>query len=190
MATRTEIVGLKAFNARLRKMEDFTRARVALHKRLTVIWRDAGEAFIRAAIRRVLVQTGMSAASFFPLSRAIKRIKAEADVRARVAERGRLKSGIPELPSGQRRPGIQGPRAGEVRGKEAFIFNTGNPKRYNFRFSFQTVVFQHDFFEFQQESLLIGIQAFQALVESKLGINADDILEEWLQGRTITSRIK
>lgn len=163
-----------------------------MHNRMTILWRNAAEAFIRAAVRHVLVESGMSAASFFPLSRAIKRVKAASVIRSRVAEGGpSSRKSIATLPTGAVGTGRPSPSAGEKLGKKAFRFNVGGPRRPVFEFQFTTVVFQHAFHEpnLGGNSLSVGLDAFnESLKEKFLKIMALT-LSEFLGLKKTTRRI-
>jgi len=182
------IEGLKAIRGRFneRRKVEVTNA---LRQRLTDAWRSGGEAFIRAAIRRVLVDTGMSAATFFPLSRAIAKVKAEAAIEAHIVRNQKrvARKGIPTFPSGKRRPGFQGIDEGERLGKQAYIFNVPKPgsRVIVFRFSFQTVAFQHAINENMQRSLLAGIEAFRERIQIRFERDAEFVVSEFLRGRIV-----
>lgn len=186
----TNIVRLKGFELlqkRLRKTSNFNKARVTTHQALEVIWRDAAEAFVKAAVVRVLVDSGMSVATFFPLARQIRRQGAEAIIRQALTNvksyQTRYK-GIPQFPDGHRSiGGYQNIAAGESRGKDAFTFTTGTPQNYRFRFRFQTVAWQHSLYEPQQQSLEAGFAAFASTVQSRLRGELVGALEEWLTDR-------
>jgi len=174
--------GLKTFQNYLRRTSNFRRARVGTHRRLAVAWRDGAEAFIRAAMRSILVQTGMSAASFLELSRNIQRQGAEAAINSVLATAGPKRQGIPELPDGVRRRGFQSRQVGESKGRQAYIFRVGDPNRYLFRFNFQTVVFQHSFWEDRQQTINAGFAAFLAVVSSSIDPIIFASVQEWLTG--------
>lgn len=182
------ITGVKAGAAKLRKFTDFSKARRVTYDSWRAAWAQAARAFVTVAVRNALIQTGMTAASFFPLARAVGRI--ESVVLTKVAKRGRLRRGVPELPAGRRSPGIQGPRAGRIRGKNGFTYTFGKFNRFNFQFGFQTTVFQHAFHEATGKSTTIkpGMEAFVASVTQSFPDIARSILEDFFRGRNVTIR--
>lgn len=182
------ITGMKAGADKLRALTNMTTARRTTFRSWAIAWRQAARAFVSIAVRNALIETGMTAASFFPLARAVGRV--ESVVKAKVAQRGKLKKGVPELPSGARSSGIQGPRAGAIRGKKGFVFTTGNETSFRFRFSFQTTVFQHAFHEATGKSTTLqpGINAFVTEIMVRFPEIARDILEDFFQGKAIKLR--
>ncbi len=194
MAVNVQIVGLQALRSRIRRLADKGSISDALHRNLADAWASGAENFIRVAIRRVLVDTGMSAATFFPLSRAIARVHSAAAKSARAeaaivrqisANRKSLfHHGFPTFPSGHRRSGIQGESTGEKLGKRAFRFNTGRPTFPVFTFSFQTVAFQHALHEVapqMRQSLAEGIVAFEETIRIRFIRDANFIIKQWLR---------
>lgn len=178
------IVGIQALRDRLARLEKPGPFTKRLHSRLTVAWRDAADAFIRAAITRVLVDTGMSAATFFPLSRAIKRVGAKAAIRRHIGA-GRVRKGSTTL-NGRWNPlGVRSVAAGNRDGQQAFRFNVGSPARPVFRFSFQTVVYQFAFHEVNQRALDAGIEAFEPVARKRFIEEAEFVFSEWLKGKRL-----
>lgn len=193
---RVKAVGLTALAGQARQRANINPILQSVHQNLENIWRDAAEAFIREAVRNVLIETGMTAASFFPLSRAIRRVKAEAAIRSKLLQRGqgttgggikrqRTRSGIPEFPSGQRSGGTQGPAAGIERGQNAYIFEVGSPRAPIFRFRFETAVFQHAIHEPSQRSLERGIRAFAEVVNERFRAVLPTLVTKYLRGQKI-----
>ena len=140
-----------------------------MHTRITRLWRDAGEAFIRAAMVQVLVETGMSAASFFPLSRAIKRPQAAAAITQKLSEKkvSSLAS-IKAFPSGKRGPGRRSEASGKAVGQDAFIFEFGTPADPILRFQFVTLVFQLAFHEPSKKAVKTGFEAFKVVLKREI----------------------
>jgi hypothetical protein len=167
-ALRAKVVGVEAIRQRLdnKFMQPLTKT---MHKRISRLWRDAGSAFIRAAMTRVLVETGMSAASFFPLSRAIKRPEAAAAIKARLAEKKVASlAGIKRFPSGKRGPGRRSEIAGKAVGADAFIFEFGTPSDPVLQFQFVTLVFQLAFHEPSEKAVKAGFEAFKVVLNSQI----------------------
>lgn len=186
-----EIQGFDALRQRIRRLSDQSTISEALRRRLVRAWEGGADAFIRAAIRRVLVDTGMSAATFLPLSRSINRVQSTAIIEAHIARegggRGVNRRGIPTFPHGGRRAGFQGVDAGEALGERAFIFQVPAPNArfFVFRFSFQTVAFQHAIHEDMQQSLEAGIDAFQARIRATFIEQAELVIRPYLRGRNV-----
>ncbi len=134
------------------------------------VWRNAADAFIRAAVTQVLVETGMSAASFFPLSRAIKKSGAKTAIQSRIS--GGLKKtslkGIKTFPSGKLISGRRSARSGNKAGKDAFIFTTGSQAKPVLTFQFVTVVFQFAFHEPSEKAIETGFNAFKEVINRDL----------------------
>lgn len=186
---RAKMTGVKLLAKRLRQMAKPENKQV-FHRAITNVWRDAGEAFIRAAMRQILVQTGMSAASFLPLARFIKRQDAVDAIKARLAERGKPRNRVPQLPTGQRTGGTQGPAAGRRKGEKAFTFSVGTTRRFRFRFSFVTTVYQHAKHEEAQQTLSAGILAFRAVVDARLTPTLQSLIAQWASGRKLKSNLR
>lgn len=186
---KANITGLRLLQKRLQQMAKGENKQV-FHRALTEVWRDAGEAFVRAAMRQILVQTGMSAASFLPLARALSRPEAGAAIRERLAQRTDSRRGVPELPTGRRTAGTQGPVAGRARGEKAFVFSVGTTRNFLFKFSFTTSVYQHAFHEGRQETLLAGIEAFRAVVSARLEPTIRSMVIDWVSGRPLKARLR
>lgn len=190
--TKGAIAKLNRISKNQRRTKDNLRAR------LQQIWSIAAEEFVRAAMRKILVETGMSAASFFPLARAIKRVKAEQAIRGVISrkrgkgytpsgyKRQKTRIGIPELPDGERSFGYQRPSAGRQRGEKAFIFRTGGTTRLNLQFSFTTLVYQLAYHENVKKNGAIdaGLEAFlDAVNRRRLEEIGNLTLEEWFGQR-------
>ena len=67
----TRVTGFKVLQSRLQRMQNLEEIG---YRQIQRAWGLATQAFIRASLARVLVETGMSAATYFPLSRAISRL--------------------------------------------------------------------------------------------------------------------
>lgn len=193
---QVEIVGLKALRDKMRRLADATKRGGSLpegiRQRLTVAWRSGGEAFVRTAIRNVLVDTGMSAASFFPLSRALTGLhaaRAGAAIEEHTAAniKRNIREGEPTFPSGRRVTGFQDRRAGRRLGRRAFQFITPAPgaRRIVFKFSFQIVVYQHSVWDDVQQSLPKGLNAFRNVVRARFEKDARFIINQIFQGRRL-----
>lgn len=192
MSVRPTITGLKALRERVRNIVKAGRTvDKRLHGELTTVWRDGADQFIRAALIRVAVDTGMSAATFLELARAIKRTESfEFVIRYALAHQKRpMAKGQPQFPGGQMdKSKNRSIPAGAKAGKKAYTFNVGSPKRVVFRFSFQTVVFQYALHEKGSaessgwNSLEAGIQAFRDYVEKLFAKKANLVVKDYLEG--------
>ena len=183
------IVGLDALRERIKRLALVPITEI-MRQRLVRAWEGGADAFIRAAIRRVLVDTGMSAATFLPLSRAINRVQSTAIIEARILrlnKHGQL-PGIPTFPTGTRRAGFQSVEAGEALGERAFIFQVPGPgsRFFIFRFSFRTVAFQHAIHENMQQSLETGLAAFRLRIRNAFIGQAKLLVRDYLRGRPLT----
>jgi len=181
---KVKLTGFKIFQDQLARIADTQRARKDLHNRLTKIWRDAAEAFIRAAVSNILVESGMSAASFLPLSRAIKRLELEPFI----IDKANSPTGLsPNLnrkkhalfPSGNRRAPPPSQALGEQQGERGYVFSTGTPESFLFRFNFRTSVFQHAFHEATQKTLELGRAAFLESVSISRRPALLAVIESW-----------
>lgn len=185
------IVGLDALRQRIKRLA-LVPVTEALRSRLNNAWESGTEAFIRAAIRRVLVDTGMSAATFLPLSRAlgaVKRVRAERSIEDHINRLNKhgQRPGIPTFPNGNRRSGFQSREAGEAIGEQAYILQTpdANARFFIYRFSFQTVAFQHAIHEDMRHSLEDGIQAFRETIQIRFVRDARLLVRDYLRGRPL-----
>jgi len=144
---------------------------VEMHRRLGILWQVAASAFVRTAITRVLVDTGMSAASFFPLSKALKRLDVADVIRAHIDgnRKATFRIGIPEFPDGKRLRGRQNEAAGLVRGKQAYILELGTPTKPILEFQFVALVYQLEFHERRRRALDVGLIAFREVLNKNLG---------------------
>jgi hypothetical protein len=167
-AISAKVAGVKALRKRLgsQALGPLTRD---MHQRMIAIWQIAGEAFIRAAMTQVLIETGMSAASFFPLSRAINLPGAAAIVDAKLATKKKesLKP-IKKFPSGKPGPGRRSIASGKRVGKDAFLFSFGSPAAPVLTFQFVTLVFQLAFHEPSRNAVKTGFNAFKIIVKRDL----------------------
>ena len=185
----TTVTGFKLLSSRIRALNEGDRLLTVTYNELRKIWAEAAQAFVRAAMARVLVDTGMSAATFFPLSRAISRLNlgvpGTPGIVQRAVSRG---SGSfrdrPEFPSGARRGRFRNAREGEREGARAFSLTFGSPSRPQFRFFFQTIVFQFAVHEAQRNALRAGEAAFRESLEANIG-DVNRVLQLLLSGRAI-----
>lgn len=184
------VVGVRALRAKLRNLTNSQAVTVSLHARLTDAWNASVEAFVRAAITRVRVDTGMSAASFLPLATASGRTRALQAIEDHIAKnikRGRA-PGIFSFPSGTLIPSQFRSRfAGERAGRLAFRLTYGRPQLPRFVFTFQTTVFQLEFYEADpmQQALFHGQLAFLGRVTSAFRRAGRFAVDEYLTGRRI-----
>jgi hypothetical protein len=184
-----DIVGIKALRNRLKGMEtgsaNVTRA---LRRTLTKVWKDGAQEFIRVALKKVAVDTGMSAATFYALAKALRRNDAVTlvDVALTDVPTGQRK-GVPEFPSGRRRPGIQDIGEGKDLGKRAFTFvvPAASSSQFVFKFNFQTVSWQMAFNDPEVEALTEGLEAFERIVEREFVEKARFIIDGYLRGKTV-----
>ena len=84
-AIDVDIAGIKALRGQLNKLGNKKQLTEALRGRLVDAWISGVNQFIRVAVQRVKVDTGMTAATFLALSRAIKRNDAEALIETVIA---------------------------------------------------------------------------------------------------------
>lgn len=188
---QTKTFGDKALRKRIKKQKIGSITKT-LHKRLSVLWRNAADAYIRAAITRVLVETGMSAASFFPLSRAIKRRGSTKAISQHInSAPGKIDSrkGILTFPSGKIVPGIRSVASGNAVGQDAHRFDLGTPKKPIFRFQFSTVVVQLAIHEPNQNALDFGRAAFNDIIQRDFIPLMSVSLRDFLSLRPRTRRI-
>jgi len=183
-AFKIQLIGFKAFQSRLLKIADKSKVTRDFHRELTRIWKDATEAFIRAAVRQVLVETGMTAASFLPLARAIKRFGLDSVIlehasnpTSRNPRFNRSKHAT--FPSGNRIPPGPSQTLGQTLGEKGYVFDTGTPAKLVLRFNFKTTVFQHVLHEGAQKSLISGRDAFQESINSSIRPALIGALKRW-----------
>lgn len=180
------LVGVKALRQRLGrlKLKDMAEP---VYVSLVEVWEQAASEFIDAALEDILVQTGMSAASFFPLARVVRngdvsQILSFINSRATSGPR----PGIPTFPDGRRtRTGFQDIDSGDRLGERAYRLSFGSSERPVFIFTFQTVVWQHAYYEPEQQTLEKGRVAFVEYVNNNFANRADIVLSEVLRGRSV-----
>lgn len=182
---RTRIVGLEALRARVRGLSKLRPVTEALRRRLSDAWQSGGEQFVRATVKQMLVETGMSAASLYPLARALSKPRAEAAIARHIAQNatsGPIK-GMPTLPFGRRIAGYQDIESGERLGERAYTFRVPAPgsRQIVFKFAFRISVFQHAYWEPQQQSLDEGIIAFEETVRRRFTQEARFIIRQYLR---------
>jgi len=183
-----DIAGIKAMRNRLQGKGASGSPTEALRKRLVRVWQQGGDLFVRTALRKVAVDTGMSAATFYALSKALKTKRALNSVEAKIASPpvGQRK-GVPEFPGGRRRPGIQDTKEGKKLGERAYSFSfpTSTNGQFVFKFSFQTVSWQMAFHDQGVEALTDGIDAFEAHVAREFEDEARFVLTGFFKGKTV-----
>lgn len=184
----SELVGLKALRARnlQRGTKRLRPVTEKMHQVFEAAWRSGGEAFIRAAVREILIDTGMTAGTFLPLARAVARVRAVRIVNQKIDSRPGPASrpGIPTFPFGIRdRSRRQSAREGIKLGASAYRFGVGNPQRPVLTFQFETIAFQHAIHEPTIRSLQLGIDAFIRTVQVRVVRNTRLVLRAYLQGR-------
>lgn len=159
----------------------------ALYDVLSNAWASGAESFVRTAVREILVETGMSAASLFPLARAIKNgatVKTiENHINNNIKRQSRKTA--PTFPSGRRSSGPQNRAAGRKAGQKAFRLNFGSVNRPVFQFSYTIVVFQWALWEQRGRSnaLQDGLVAFQDTIRIRFIRDAKLLIREWLKRR-------
>jgi len=166
---QVKIVGLQALRARINGIgKKLPTISLTIHTHLSNAWRAAAAEFVKAAVQEVLVETGMSAATFFPLARLVKR-GSVGQVRTFIRSHGPIgaRRDRPEFPGGRRAspPRIRSIKEGEREGERAFTLTFGSHRRPVFAFSFSTVVFQFAFHEESQSALPEGELAFRETVQ-------------------------
>jgi len=183
-----DIVGIKALRNRLKSLGRSAKVTRALRRTLTRIWKDGAEEFIRVALKEVAVDTGMSAATFYALAKALRRNDAVGLVDAALVDvpTGQRK-GVPEFPGGRRRDGIQDIGEGRTLGKRAFTFvvPTSDSSQFVFKFSFQTVSWQMAFNDPEVVALTEGLAAFERIIAREFVAQARFIVDGHLKGKTV-----
>ncbi|MDB4726357.1 hypothetical protein OAF54_02880 [bacterium] len=189
----TTITGFRVLQSKINKLHEGDVLENIAYNQFRKIWAEAAQAYVRAATSEVLVDTGMSAATFFPLSRAISLLRLGVTgtpgiVRGVVARgKGRSFRDRPEFPFGRKRrpvPRRRDAKSGEVEGKKAFSLKFGSPKRPQFRFFFQAQVYQFARWEAQQKALAAGEAAFLESLEANIG-DVNRVLQLFLRGRAL-----
>lgn len=185
-----DIVGIKALRNRLKGQGSSAKVNRALRRTLSKVWKQGAEEFIRVALKKVAVDTGMSAATFYALAKALKHNDAVGvsliDAKVANAPSGPRK-GVPEFPRGTRRDGFQDVDEGRKLGKSAYTFvvPTAGSKQFVFKFSFQTVAWQMAFWDPEVEALTEGLAAFERIVQREFVKRAQFIINGYLQGKTV-----
>lgn len=199
MMAKVTVVGLQVLGSRFAELAGEGVLIQALYPQARRIWARAAHAFVREALRHVLVETGMTAATFWPLSRAISNLRAgvpgtpglvQAEVsRARVGKR----QDLAEFPRGHRRspPRSRSANDGERAGRKAFSLTFGTPRRPRFRFFFQTAIFHFALKEAQarnlggvrESALAAGERAFLEVIDRELTTELGRYLGLLLNGR-------
>jgi len=183
-AVDIKIVGLKAIRDRNERRRNPGNITQALHDRLSAVWATAASKFVKAAVTEVLVDTGMSAATFFPLARQVRRGSVAA-VRAHIVSQNpsRPKKDLAEFPTGQRRdpPGERSRSEGDRLGEKAYRLNFGSKKRPLFAFSFNTQTFQFALHEEVHGALPEGEAAFRAYIQERFVQEASFVIRQWLR---------
>ena len=146
------------------------------HNRLKRLWRDSVKAFILATVDAMAIDTGMSVASLQPLG---ARVRLRTLILETLRGKGpKFKRGYTDL-AGNYHPDQSKSRAhGERLGQKAYTLEFGTPSDTNLLFTFDIVVFQHQFHEPTWESLQKGEKAFIDYFEANFQsyINAQDLV--------------
>ena len=184
----SRVVGFKAFTQRMKRRANTRAVSETLHKSLSAAWHSGAEQFIKAAVLKVLVETGMTASTFFPLAKVVKRVNAINAVQNHIASNvtRNTKPGIPTFPSGHNRSGFRSRAEGRRLGQNAYKFTLGSPERPVFQFAFETVAFQHAFHDLppqNRRSMEAGEEAFRRAVRVRITRNPRLIMQAYLQGR-------
>ena len=191
----SSIVGRKALRAKKNRQK----ATLALSDRLTVAWRDGAASFIQEVMKKLLVDTGMSAATFLELSGAIKRRSADSAIQGRLREVNRVRENrykhAPQFPDGNRDSGPRQSRfTGEALGRRAYIFQVPkftastplNKRRVAFNFSFRHATWQHAYWDEKlYNTLEAGIQAFRETIDKRFVQEARFVVGQFLRGKPI-----
>lgn len=190
-----DIVGIKGLRNRLKGLGASAEITEALRARLTDVWARGAAQFVQVALRRVAVDTGMSAATFYSLSKllssnhGLSRVLSITEAKFSSPKK-KFRKGVPTFPSGARRSGIQDVDEGKRLGERAFIFHHPmvGDRFFVFQFSFQTVSWQMAFHDKGVEALVSGIEAFEARVAREFEQQARFVLREFFRGRSIPSQ--
>ena len=198
------IAGIKALRNRLTRLTDDAALLEVLRVRLSDVWARGAQQFVLTAVRELatkgkgkgFVDTGMTAATFWELSKALnqdpfnlKRALQIIEAKLVNPPRGQQK-GVPFFPKGKRRPGIQDVAEGKELGKKAYIFTVPAPigagkKQFVFKFSFQTVSWQMAFWDKNDSVITKGIIAFEARVAREFEKQARLVLAAHFKGKTL-----
>lgn len=191
---KVEAKGLRAARTAFQRRVDTKRLNSAVYERLVRLWSNAARAFIRAAVYRTAVETGMSAATLFPLSRLIQERGIGPSVDQVITQRinsGRAESGRtsykthPTFPVGDRKPGRQNPSRGEAlaESRRAGTFSVGNENRILLQFSFFPAVWQYNFSESKghTSALEAGFNAFSQVIEDRPALIGQLEIREYLR---------
>lgn len=113
-----------------------------VHTGLMRLWRDSIRAFVREAVKYVVIDTGMSYASMLPLA---AQVRIRDEIEAGMIGVGKPKSGFKNLSGGfaSNNARFKSKTLGEQLGKEAFTIKFGTPRRPELTFTFHLVVFQY-----------------------------------------------
>ena len=118
---------------------------------LMKLWRESICAFVREAIKYIVIDTGMSYASMLPLA---AQVHIRNEIEAGMIGTGKPKRGFKNLTGGfaSNNARFKSKSLGESLGKEAFTITFGSPRRPELTFSFHLVVFQYYLQEEQRGS--------------------------------------
>lgn len=201
------IAGIKALKTRLTQLTDDTRLLETLRARLADVWARGAQQFVLATVRELatkgkpgsgFVDTGMTAATFWALSKALnaepynlKRAIQIIEAKMTNAPRGKQK-GVPIFPKGKRDKNRNQTRfEGQRLGKRAYIFTVplpivaGSGRQFVFKFSFQTVSWQMAFWDPQFTAITTGIETFEARVAKAFEQQARLVLAAHFKGKTL-----
>lgn len=113
------------------------------------LWRDSIRAFVREAVKYIVIDTGMSYASMLPLA---AQVRIRDEIEAGMIGQGKPKSGFKNLSGGfaNNNARFKSKSLGEQLGTEAFTIKFGTPRRPELTFTFHLVVFQYYLHEEQR----------------------------------------
>lgn len=189
----TRITGFQILQSRINGLAEGDILRNVAYRELRRIWAEAASAFVKASVRRMLVETGMSAATFFPLSRAISALKlgvpgTVSEVQAAVNKK--ILNSVqdrPEFPRGARRrptPRRRDEYVGAREGEKAYTLTFGSKNQPRFRFYFQTQVYQFAVMDAYERILATGEAAFLESLEANIG-DVERVLTRLMNARRL-----
>ncbi len=113
-----------------------------VHVGLIRLWRDSIRAFVREAVKYIVIDTGMSYASMLPLA---SQVRIRDEIAAGMVGLGKPKPGFKNLTGGfaNNEAKFKSKTLGESLGTEAFTIKFGTSRAPELTFTFHLVVFQY-----------------------------------------------
>lgn len=112
------------------------------YRPLVLIWKEASRAFVRATVKSMRVETGMSRASLIPLSKEIGMVS---EVKGLINRRKTHVDGAYDITGTWRKNRVRHMGAGVLsnRKKAGYDFSVGTASKPAFVFKFEATVWQH-----------------------------------------------